>query len=59
MTLNPVVRAGKPESEEDYEKTQIEGIDIYLSKDLKKKFFKINRWGWGRIGQFVIKEKER
>jgi len=57
MNLNPVVRAGKPASEKDYEKTQVEGIDIYLSNELKKKVLKINRWGWGRIGQFVVRDK--
>ena len=57
MNLNPVVRAGKPVSEKDYKKTQVEGVDIYLSNDLEEKFLKINRWGWGRIGQFVVREK--
>lgn len=57
MSLKTAVKAGKPESVDDYEKTQVNGVEVYLSEELKNKNLKINRLGWWKIGWFVVSEK--
>ena len=54
--ITPAVRAGKAEGNDDYSKTEIEGIDFYVRKDMLDKKYEINWVGLWRIGQFVIKE---
>ncbi len=57
MQLKPAVKAGKPESVEGYEKTQVNGVELYLSKDFNNKSIKINWLGWWKIGWFEVSEK--
>jgi len=51
------VKAGKPQVENDYDKTKVEGIPFYIRKDLAQQQFEINWVGFWIIGQFIVKER--
>jgi len=50
------VKAGKPEEEENYQKTEVEGIPFYVRNEMYGKTFSINWVGFWIFGGFVVKE---
>jgi hypothetical protein len=50
------VKAGKPLEENDYRKTEIEGISFYIRNDMADQAFEIQWYGVWVFGQFVVKD---
>ncbi len=56
MYLKTAVTAGKPESQKDYSKIDVEGIEIFITDDLKEKVLELDWKGIWIIGQFTVAE---
>lgn len=54
--VTPAVQAGIPVAQDDYEKTEIEGIPFFIRKDMADKNYEINWVGFWVLGQFVVNE---
>ena len=53
--IRPTVNVGKPENEEDYDKSEVDGITVYyLKKEAGNKNVEIDVKGIGPFKQFVI-----
>jgi len=50
------VQAGIPVAQDDYEKTEIEGVPFFIRKDMVDKSFEINWVGFWVFGQFTVNE---
>ena len=53
----PAVQAGIPVAQDDYEKTEIEGIPFFVRKDMVDKHYEISYVGFWVFGQFVVSEQ--
>ena len=56
--VTPAVKAGAPDEENDYEKKEVEGITIYVPKDMEHEHFEISWVGFWIFGQFTVKSVE-
>lgn len=54
--MTPAVKAGMPETEEDFKKTKVEGITFYVRSDMADQNFEIQWVGFWIFGQFVVRE---
>lgn len=54
--ITPAVKAGTPTEENDYEKTEVEGIPFYIRNDMADKKYSVNWIGFWIFGQFVVEQ---
>ncbi len=53
----PAVRAGIPTAQDDYEKTEVEGIPFFVRKDMINNSYVVDWSGFWILGQFTVKKK--
>ena len=55
--VTPAVQAGIPVAQDDYEKTEIEGIPLFIRKEMVERHYEISYVGFWIFGQFVVNEQ--